>query len=251
MDHYIIVKQMLLVQLKDTCLLELIEQTGLNQSPTQILASMKASNRRNIDSSSRGLSESLCDMELFLDDSSSVSSDISLARPGESEDVSYLRGYNHNLRDDMEVKRTHSLTIHIFSKNRRAGDTLWFRIWHNESDGFRDFEETEIFDFTQRVIERDPSHCFYVKSTGCGGYEYIEIYESDLIDRALSDILERAKDRDTIFLPSIRKLTRERMREEKREKRRERMQIKKAKGGFWAFRFLRGKQISAEKEKAH
>jgi hypothetical protein len=247
MNHYIIVKQMLLAQQKLSCLLELMEQAGSNQSPTQILASIKASNRRDIDSSSRGISERLCDMELSLDASSSVSSDISLTSPDEPEDYSFLCGHNHNLRDEMGVKRTHSWTIHIFSKNRRAGDTLWFRVWHNKSDDFRDVEDTEIFDFISRVIEHDPSHCFYVKTIGCGGYEYIEIYESDLIDRALRDILERAKDRDTIFLPSITQLKRDRLREGKREKRRENMQNKKGKRGFWAFRFLRKTSISWKK----
>ncbi|GAX19555.1 hypothetical protein FisN_19Hh133 [Fistulifera solaris] len=245
MEHYILVKQMLLMQIKDTCVAELMEQVGSSQRPTEILASIKASNRRDIHSSSRGHSESLCDMELSLDDSSSVSSDISLTSPGESLDVSYVRGYNYDLRDYTEAKRKHSLTIYVFSKNRRAGESLWFRIWHNECDDFRDVEETEIFDYTQRLIELDPSHCFYVKTIGCGGYEFIEIYESDLIDRALRNILERAKDRNNIFLPSIERLTRERLREEKREKRRERMQNKKGKRGFWGFGFLGLKNISA------
>lgn len=172
--------------------------------------------------STHSLSEDLCDMELSLDDASTVSSQISLTSPGEPED--HIWTLNNYLRGQ-EVNRAHSWTIHIYNRNRRAGDTLWFRVWHNESDGFCEVEDTEILDSVQAIIERDPSFCFYVKMTGRGGLQSVSVFEAKLIDRAMRTILGRAQDRNRIVIPSIAELKRDEL-------------LETRKRGFWTWLLL-------------
>jgi hypothetical protein len=135
-------------------------------------------------------------MELSLDDSSSSA----------SSEVSSLKGDYYNfLRNDIGVYREHSWTIHFYERNRRAGDSLWFRAWsNNEVNGgvFRELEGDEILHFVASKVQSHPDSCFYLKMTRRGGFTCFSLFGTDLIHSALSTILKLATERDRLFIPS-------------------------------------------------
>lgn len=228
MDSFL-AQHLIYAQQKHNCLLELEAKAGWNRNPIAVLKSIKAHNLEEemqdmmmddpLDDDSI---EDLCDLELSLDDSSSVSSDMT---PEYNEERWSRTNY---LRNGYQVLDRNNWTIFFFRRQRRAGDFIWFRVWCNGDLGSGDFmdrEDTEILDFVQRALERNPFLCFHVRTSLRGHRD--AVFEAEHIERALRMILERAQAQKIIAIPTIDELKREQWMEVKHEK--------KGKPGYWGF----------------
>lgn len=216
------VNNILYVQKKHCNLLELKAKAGSSQNPIEILACVKSQSTLRDDKhlSSRSLSENLCDLNFSAGDASTLSTEVS----PESED--FLWNRQEHLRGE-EVCPPRSWTIHIYNKQCHAGDAVWFRIWSNASDTYIELKDKEILYFTQAVVERKSTFCFYVKTTEKGGFESVSVFNRKVIDRAMRLVLERAQHEKRIVIPSMEEL--------KWAKRLEKKLEKKGKRGFWGF----------------
>ena len=167
--------------------------------------------------------ESYClDLILFRDESSTVSSDISVASRAELEDEVWdLREYPNAVTD----YRPYSWTIHIYNQKHLRRDTVWFRVSCNGTTDYRELEDTEILEFVATVIDRNPFSCFYLKTRSSDDVSFFKSYR---ILRTLKALLERAQLQDGIEIPSKSSLRRKQIPEPE----------KKAKNGFfsWFFR---------------
>ncbi|GAX20644.1 hypothetical protein FisN_32Hh027 [Fistulifera solaris] len=154
-----------------------------------------------------------CDLALSLDDSSTTASTESSGVKGDS-------NYYNYLRNDIGVYRDHSWTIHFYERSRRAGDSLWFRVWsNNEVNGgiFREFEDSEILQFVESKVQSHPDSCFYLKMTRRGGFTEFSLFGTDLIHRALNAILKQGTERDRLFIPSKQALEKAILRENRQK----------------------------------
>ena len=139
--------------------------------------------------------EDLSDLKVSLDDSSTAASTISV---DEEHDI---KGNTTAAVNDLcspGVYRPHSWTILIHDQ----GDSVSCRIWYNEGNGFSECKNKEIFETVHMILELVPDSCFYLKTTGCDGHESVTLFESDLIVRALTTILKKAKKSSSIVIPN-------------------------------------------------
>lgn len=224
------VQLLMYAHLKNICLIELEAKAGPSRNPIAVLESIKAHNLDDdmqdwlLDDDTLDESfEDLCDLELSLDnDSRSVSSDMT---PEYNE---HKWSSTNCLRSKYQDRDVKTFTIFFFRRHRRAGDTIWFRVWQNGDTDFRDREDTEILEFVQMVLERNPTITFHVKTT-LHSFRYT-VFQAEHIERAMRMILERGQVHNTIVVPTIEEIKREQWMEMKQEK--------KGKPGYWGFLLL-------------
>lgn len=135
--------------------------------------------------------DDLCGMEVQRwDDLSIAASAVSVEEEDTWETVNKLRRRG--------VFRPDSWTIHIYDRSHQAGDTVWCRIWNNDSNDFCEYEDSEILKVVRLIIILVPKAYFYVQTVESG----VSLFESNLILRVLTTILNGAKKQDGITIPS-------------------------------------------------
>ncbi|GAX28786.1 hypothetical protein FisN_25Lh157 [Fistulifera solaris] len=156
--------------------------------------------------------------ELILshDDSSTVSSDVSVVTGEEwEEEVWDLKDYPIAIAD----YRKYSWTIEVYDREHLSGDTVWFRVSYNGKAGYRELEDMEILEFIDMAIKMNPCFCFYVKTKFGDGDDDIALFESDLIIRVLKTIIQQAEYQDGIEIPTEWEMLRKRtLKFQKKEK---------------------------------
>lgn len=138
------------------------------------------------------------DYSVSQGDSSSVLSEISSAS-GRKKKAWDLREFSVPVKNYCH----HSLTITVYDQQHRAGDTVWFRVSTNGEAGYKEYEDTEILDHIEEVIEQDSQFSFYLRTKyGKRDFES-NLFGPDLILFALKSILRRARRRDGIVIPDV------------------------------------------------
>ena len=103
---------------------------------------------------------------------------------------------------DPDEYRPKSWTIFLYDSKRKAGGTVWCRVWLDEGNGCNEMRVKDIFPLIRMIIQQNPDSCFYIKTVGRDNQESLFMFESNLIVRALTKILKKAKRSSSIVVPN-------------------------------------------------